>query len=352
MIFAAGFIAVLAIFPGVNFVLDPFRYYGNHNTPPISHVDIRKVYAGLLAHSDYDALIVGSSYSENFLPSEVGVKLGYTFLRPALSGSSAWEQATVISRGLRWKKIKFILWELRPEALNQDEDSFRRGPFPLYLYEESLKTHLRYLYSVDTLWMALKSLVVRARFSTETSGTWYQVYTFGPNVVLRVYNERCRRLPRDSMNIKKQANKSPDAKKISSLMETFRRTILHTVDNNKNVHFAFYFPPYSLYKHVLDMSVGKYSVHAAVNEQIVQTLMARDNVSIYDFQAEFDIISDFANYKDTSHFGKQINDRIIDKVNRGERLRNREDFNMDAKRLKDAVIAFSQTSQAVCQNVK
>lgn len=57
--------------------------------------------------------------------------------------------------------------------------------------------------------------------------------------------------------------------------------------------------------------------------QLIEVLLAYDNVQVYDFQARADWICDLDNYIDTRHYSGAINDAMAEAMGRRRKSRHR-----------------------------
>lgn len=83
---------------------------------------------GLAKNYDYDNIIIGTSMTENFLPSQVDASLGGTTLKLSMEGSTVDEHYKIAKLALETGKVKQVLWGLDYFSLKlataEDEEDF------------------------------------------------------------------------------------------------------------------------------------------------------------------------------------------------------------------------------------
>lgn len=103
---------------GLTYVLDPLQYYRKSTWySPVFTSEQRYQNPGLVRNYSYDTIILGTSMTENFLPSVVGEALGGQAIKLSMRGSTADEQYKIASLALETGKVKKVLWGLDYFAL-------------------------------------------------------------------------------------------------------------------------------------------------------------------------------------------------------------------------------------------
>ena len=74
----------------------------------------------------------------------------------------------------------------------------------------------------------------------------------------------------------------------------------------------FFFPPFSILYWDREIRNGRFDATMDATEYAMSVLLAYDNVRLYFYQAEEAVITDLNHYKDYSHYGEWINNRITE----------------------------------------
>src|SRR6185437_11115210 len=96
------------------FVLDPFQVLRPaRGTPNLYGVPEFQI-PGLARFYPYDAVVIGTSTSNNFTPDDLAAALGWRAMNFALAGSSIDEQRAALDVALRTGKVRDVFWGLDP----------------------------------------------------------------------------------------------------------------------------------------------------------------------------------------------------------------------------------------------
>ena len=78
------------------------------------------------------------------------------------------------------------------------------------------------------------------------------------------------------------------------------------IEARPDVEFIFYAPPYSILYWDDCILRGRLTAEICALNEVYKRLLEYDNVRIFYFQDDWDLITDLNNYKDYSHFSKEI----------------------------------------------
>lgn len=142
-------ILLLIIIGTINVIVDPFFQYHK----PFMNIEIKdELYQnpGILKNFDYDAVITGSSMTENFkvswfeneIPSEKVVKVPY-------SGAYSKECEIVFDLAFHNQDIKTIYYGIDIFYIFKEDSEKVRYPLPKYLYDNNPFNDVNYLFNKD-----------------------------------------------------------------------------------------------------------------------------------------------------------------------------------------------------------
>jgi hypothetical protein len=145
------------------FIVDPFQIYRpQHFVDPMFFSDQRYQNAGkinsYLHQGGYDAIIMGHSQTDNFLPSKVSQHMGWgRVLKLTMSGGQPSEESYVVERAISKGKIRHVLWGVGYSyAADREEVWNLKRSFPFFFYTESILDDARYLFSLDSFMKSIK----------------------------------------------------------------------------------------------------------------------------------------------------------------------------------------------------
>jgi hypothetical protein len=309
----AGTLAVM----GGNWLVDPLHFF---HRPILHHTFVdnqRYQNPGLAKNYVYDAVVIGTSHTENFSSKQIQTVLGWKSIPLSISGSTAREQNLVLNKALATGQLKNVLWGIDYTSFHCEPTDFRRGAdFPMYLYEETPMTAVKYLLSRDTLDFSRRALAGRGPTDLETLHTWPHKYEFSEKRVLEAWKHE-RMFPE-----RKAARYRTDGRRsiYDAMAENVETNLIQVVKGNPDVTFHLFFPPYSILTYINDFAIDEEQFEGRLifKEEVVRGLADCDNCRIHDFETAFEISHDLDNYKDLWHYGRHINDVIVEAISRDE----------------------------------
>ncbi|MFD2614004.1 hypothetical protein [Paenibacillus gansuensis] len=316
--FLLGFVAFSVLFAGLvmafTYIVDPFQYYRKATWyEPLFSLEERFQNPGLAKNYDYDTIIIGSSMTQNFVPSYVNRKLGVQTMKLSMEGSTSKEHNLIANVALKTGKVKNVIWGLDYFSLRGGKDSVRddQGGFPMFFYDKNPFNDVKYLFNLTTMKEMVKigdGLLKGDRKvkNLDYLNNWNAYAQYGAGRVLKNW-QTARALEVDY-------GKNEDS--LDSVKETFEANILNLVRSRPEVQFLFYYPPYSVLRQEVwyDLNKKRYENQDYMRKYMVEQLTALPNVKMYDFQTEKSITFDLNQYKDISHHSQKVNEYIIDSI--------------------------------------
>lgn len=322
------------------FIWDPCNYYRIVDNK-LKYVASAYITAGVIRNADYDAVIIGSSLSQNFNPQLFRDLLGENVLK-ANTGGISLEQRNLFYRAAEQngKADKYYI-EILLSSFNSEDDPL--DDTPVYLYDENILNDYQYLYGYDTwlravpISLAYKILdICNINISTmdnlqsvDNIGIWYNRYQVGADVVEQKYFSNMDAVSAQNLDGMYERMIENVDKKLTSVIDS---------DNS----YVFYFPPYSALFWADSENKGYYDQYLAVKEYIILKLCEYPNVEVYDFQYA-DCILDLNNYRDTTHYSREINDWMVECFASGKYRVEREDLTSNITILKQLVESFQES---------
>ncbi|NOR57730.1 MAG: hypothetical protein GQ474_04330 [Sulfurimonas sp.] len=311
------FTSLLIIFI-VNLIIDPYQIFHQHQKGFLNNERMQN--AGLInsyldADNGYDAVIIGTSMTENFYASEVSEKMGWgKVLKLSASGASLFTQKTILLKALQTGRVKHVLWSLNARMFLEPVDKLQKSDNGfdslLYLYDNSRVNDIKYLLNGTTSMASFKMLTGMLNLPTQDLDLLYNnhiisryVYNKNQSVkslknLEKVYERRMR------PPLKTQITKNM---KFIALEENF----LNIVKEHPAVEFIVFSPPYS------KVSLShRYEQKNAFLYQVVEHIQVLPNIKIFAFDdCEFNGNVYF--YKDKVHYTETINSFMINEISKG-----------------------------------
>ena len=191
-------------------------------------------------------------------------------------------------------------------ALGGDPDTvFPDESMPLYLYDNNLFTDVKYVLNKDVIFEDIPYMLAETFLEPYDEGTsynWAQYKTFGREEALRNYNR-------------------PDVIQPGKAEEEYKEFVdgnvellVKRVEQHPDTMFYFFYPPYSMlwWDNMYRSGEQEQVMYAAGTS--AERLLGYENVRMYYFQNDRDIILDLDQYMDPVHFTAEINQYMVEQM--------------------------------------
>ena len=306
-------ISVLSISSALVYIVDPFFHYHMPDTDNYYYEinNQRSQNDGIIRHFVYDAMITGTSMTENFRTTETDRLFGCNSIKVPFEGGSYKEINDNIAKALKVNdELKIIIRCMDMMRFFDSYDLMRLdlGKFPTYLYDDNPFNDVEYLLNRDVV-LDRTCPMILSRYRGESKpgitdfdeySNWQVSYTFGINYVLR---------GGITFTDTEQTHLSDEEK------ETIRKNIDLNVtsiaDEYPDVDFYYYYSPYSVVKWNSWKNEGLLYKYLEAEAYITELIVPHKNIHLFSFNNRTDITTDLNNYKDDTHYAIWINSLIL-----------------------------------------
>jgi hypothetical protein len=309
--------------------IDPFFHYHKPDTDTYHYTlnNQRSQNDGIVKHFDYDALITGTSMTENFKTSEMDEIFGTKSIKVPFSGGRYKEINDNVAVALAHNpNLKTIIRGLDMGMFFTDKDAARTdlGDFPTYLYDNSIFNDTKYIFNKDIIFKRVYPMLAESDNEGFQSGitsfdkysNWMASYTFGIDTVCQ------------------NGVAQTEAGEPIHITDTECETVFGTVEQNivalatlyPDVTFYYFFPPYSIIWWQSKVSDGTIYKQIEAERLIIEELLKYDNIRLYSFNTLTDITTDLNNYKDTTHYGSWVNSLMLRYMKDGKCLLTKDNY--------------------------
>lgn len=325
-----------------NYIIDPFqifhkhdyRFYGNQR-----YQNVGLINSYLNSSDGYNSIIIGTSMTENFVPSEMENLLGWgKVLKLSARGSSLFTQKKTIDKALRTGKVKHVLWLLNsnsfqehPTKLHASDRGFENL---LYLYDENPFNDINYLLNFSTFNTSI-AMIINGRQNRDID----RLYCWGNKNGRRTrgFNEFS-----SDKNIKKlQSRFDYRFKKNRSYEYAWNKPfpaldpiLLSTIRDHPEVKFILALPPYSFFRLGLHYPHRFALIKSILDEKFT-------NVKIFGFDNE-EFVKNMYHYKDPAHYSEEINSYMIYKMSKNKNQITLENFDAYTKSVIDNLNSYKK----------
>lgn len=290
------------------YIVDPLQLYRKSTLyTPLYSSQERYQNAGLAHSYDYDTIILGSSMTQNFVPSYVESLMGGKVMKLSIEGSTAMEQHAVAQVAFRTDQVKTVLWGLDYFAMRQDVDA-KSENMPMYMYDNNPFNDYEYLFNISNLkhaWRALTSSPdeYKAVRNLDLLRNWDKAAGYSQDKVLRTWeNDRT-----------KEIGYGKNEFSLDNVKAVFQKYVLSLVKAHPETQFTFYYPPYTILRQQVwaETNPVRAENQYAMKKYMFEQFSQYPNVKVYDFQEDTSITYNLSQYKDLSHHSQAINEQIL-----------------------------------------
>lgn len=322
------FLMIIPIIGLFNYIIDPFQQYRQAKLYKVYYNSSfsRYLNSGMIKTYNYDSIAIGSSMIANFKIDELKTIIENP-IKLRMSNGSAYEYFITLNSVLENNKnIKTIFLGLDVFSFSGKIDrlNYNNMDFPKYLYDNNIFNDFKYLVSFDILKESLKSLFRSYYYSNNPK------FDFNTMYFLEASNNGVDLLL--EKNLYKLFNKN--SYKLEQLKESFNFNILSIIKKNPQIKFIIFYPPYSinLFKYLNRNSQLKTTMD--FKYYIAKTLLEYNNVELYDFQNNIELITNTNLYYDFIHYNETVNSFIINSI------KNEKKYKVNYKTYKDKTNIF------------
>jgi len=296
---------------------------------------------GIVRHFDYDAIITGTSMTENFKASEFDALFSVSSVKVNYSGATLRETNDTLLRAVDSNpNIRIILRGLDGWSLFDGKDHMRTdAEYPTYLYDDSVLNDIQYLfnkdiffkYTLEALKHTLKGLPTT---DFDTYSSWDTSAT-GRDVILAHYQRP-----------ENPGNQNPDLseEEILNLKDTLEQNVIAIARENPDIQFYYFFTPYSIYYmdylNQMDLLLRYFQAYQLATEM----LLAYDNIHLYSFFSDYETITNPDVYTDITHYNADINSLLLRRMANGEYLLTRDNTESHWQSVTDYYMSYDYAS--------
>lgn len=297
-------IIFLIIIGITGYIIDPYqqiRYNNNY-----CYGEQRIVNFGLAQNYKYKTVVIGTSTSENMLKKDIDTIFNTNSINLSISGSTALEQRNLLKIIIKNPSVKKVIYGLDIFSFNRNGVRIEQTNY--------LNKKLKYIFNISTFkgnLSILKKLLCKTYNKNwiYSWSYWGNQYTYSEENTLNF--DKNTQFGGQNLGALKESKEGFNY----DLMKKNYDEFLKIVEENKNIEYLIYFPPYSsLYWYILEKydnleNILKFKKYIYLKSKDIK------NIKIYDFQYDENIINNLTNYKDSVHYGDFINKEILKRIN-------------------------------------
>ena len=293
--------------------IDPFFHYHKPELDEYYYplYNQRSQNDGISKHFDYDAIITGSSMTENFRTSELDRLFGCNSIKVPFSGGTYKEVNDNLKIALSSNnKVRLVVRCLDMSKFLSYWDDMRTdlGKYPLYLYDNNPFNDVEYLFNREIVFGRVYQMAVERKIegfqpgmtSFDDYSRWQNLRPFGVNEVLP-----------SGIDVKNTEQEKLSDEEKERIRQNIEKNVLSLAESYPNIDFYYYYSPYSVVVWNKWKNEGNILKYLEAEKYITEMILPYKNIHLFSFNTRIDVTSDLNNYKDEAHHASWINSLIL-----------------------------------------
>lgn len=301
-------IVLLAGCAAVVYIVDPCLYYRiPENWDPVLFSE-RYQAAGLAKNVPADTVLMGTSMAANYRRSDIAETFGTTAVRITIPDGYLSEFDKTMNVLFDSQTPQRVIFGLDANILVRDESGLTSA-MPDYLYNDNPLDDVKYLVNKDTLYYSVYVLMANRWDEADTLDegfTWDGTVWWNHATALANY-ARPEIVPETVPADAYLSHASDNLAVVESWITAHPET-----------EFDIFFPPYSILFWDKTARLGETDAVFAALELACERLLQYENVQLYDFLMDPEIVLDLDNYCDYVHHSGAVCTQVLDKMAAGE----------------------------------
>ena len=310
LLFIIGIIGIVAY-------IDPFMHYHMPLSSQFNYPldNQRSQNDGIVKYFDYDAVVTGTSMTENFMKTEVDSLFQVNCVKVPFMGATYKEinDNLIVSLGTH-PNVKMVIRGLDMNAFFDHEDDMYDSPrhYPTYLYNDNPFDDVNYLLNRDVLYVRIWNILSN-RLKGATPGVtsfdrysyWSSEYTYGRDTVFLNETEKRNQFenPVQTMVL------SEEEKEIISC--NIEKNVTSLADAYPEVEFYYFITPYCAVWWGEKYEDGMLEKQIAAEKMIIEQILPHSNIRLFSWNDIFELTTDLNHYKDPIHYGDWVNSWML-----------------------------------------
>ena len=301
-------VILLCCIGGLTAFVDPYFHYH----APLSFLEYplnnqRYQNDGIVRNFDYDAIITGTSMTENFKTTEFDNLFNVNSIKVPFSGATYKEITQNLWRGLSENpETKIVIRSLDFYCLISDKDAMGYNSYPTYLTDDNLFNDVKYLLNKEILFdSTLDVLQYTINGGKSTSfdeySSWGSYFTYGKDEVLKRYTRPEKNTEIYSLSVAER----------DLIAGNIAHNIVELAEAYPDTKFYCYFPPYSIFFWDSLKQTGSFTKYIEAFTLATELMLQQENIYVFSFFDAYDVVTNLENYKDTEHHTAEINTQIL-----------------------------------------
>lgn len=296
---ASAFAVMLLLTAAMVICVDPFfHYHAPLEEFPYLVDNQLSQNPGMARNMEYDSVILGSSMTVNFNTNWFDELMGLRTIKLNYSGAYPKDQSNIMDiifdSGHQVEAV-FLGIDVMTYTGGVEETKY---PIPQYLYDDSYLNDVQYVWNKDVV----LNYILRPLADPDPTDlatvyqSWWTDEYYNIQWVMHNYEQP------EQVEEEERADAY-----IESVRINLQANICPYIEQNPDTVFYVFFPPYSIL--YWNDVMRENHLEATIEEYryIAETMLGYDNVRVFFFPNQEEIVTDLNNYADYTHYHRDIN---------------------------------------------
>ncbi len=297
--------------------IDPwFHFHGPNPRFYYELNDQRDQNDGIIRHFNYDAMIIGTSMTENFKTSEAEKLFGMKFIKTPFSGATFLETNREIVRAVKTGHLKAVFRGLDPfNFLDGPDDMFNLAlsTYPEYLYDNNPLNDVNYLLNSSAISTCLS--MIKEKVEGKAAGVtsfdeylnWQNSKTFGGKNVLAGHEPFTDPVQEAELTQKEHER----------IRENITQNVISVAQENPDIQFYYFITPCSAVWWGNIYQSGLVKKWNDAEREIIELILQVSNIHLFSWNTNTEITCDLNNYTDDHHYREEVNSLMLQYMHDG-----------------------------------
>lgn len=317
LLFIIIYISLFVLIGVTVYVVDPYFHY-HKPIAGMSYSVEKEAYVndGISKNFDYNAIITGTSMTLGFKVEEANKIFEKDFVRLSFPGEGFRKINENLENAIESNpKLDFVIRSIDTLWFISDENWLGYDEYPEYLYDDNIFNDVKYLYNVDVLCEDVIPQIVR---------TFNHIEAWKFDDYVSIGKQKTEETARSNYEREQKGNKywgEEEKRQAFEILEkNLNRNVLSVIEKNPNIMFYLFFPPYSILWWDANNQVGPNRIEIAIEMEkfAIEKILQYENVHLYSFFNDYEMICDLRNYTDKIHYTHNVNSKILNCMKNGK----------------------------------
>lgn len=330
-IIAAGVLCCIVLVS----VIDPFfQYHAPLESFPYQVDNQGLQNPGMARNFDYNSIIIGSSVTANFYGGWFDEDFGCDSIKLVQNAAFPRDYRNLfmqVDKGC--DDLKYVFWTIDP--FNFKEPDTIAYPIEEYLYDSNPLNDVKYWVNADVLTEYILKPMFDAKDATDFKDVYetHSVLWYGREFAMKFIDEE------------EQSDTflEPDAL-LETAAITFDDNIAPIIESHKDTEFYISFAPLSIMRWYSEVSTGRINAQLEVYRYTMERLLEYDNVKLFCFADDLELISDLNRYADAIHFDREVSHMMEQSMASGAYMVTKENMNERIDTFKEYVLNYNYSA--------